>query len=824
MTLLPTRIRLVVRRLARTPLFTLVAIITLALGIGANSAIFSVVNGVLLKPLPFDDADRLVGVWHTAPGLNLPVLNIAPALYFVYRDEGRVFEDIGIWRNSAVSVTGAGEPERVDALMVTDGILPLLRVDAALGRRFTKEDDTPGAPERAMLTHGYWQRKFAGDRHIVGRAVNIDGRPFEIIGVLPEGFRLLDRNPQLLLPIRLDRARVFVGQFNFRGIARLKPGATIEQANADVARMLGLVVERFPLPPGFTRQMYDDAKIGPNVRELAQDVVGDVGDVLWVLLGTVGFVLLIACANVANLFLVRAEGRQQELAIHVALGATRRRIAWELLSESLTLAAAGGVLGLALAYGAIRALVAIAPEGLPRLHDITIDPPVLAFTVGVSLLAGLLFGLIPVLKFARPHIAGALKEGGRLSSAGRERHRARNALVVVEIALAVVLLVASGLMIRTFQAMRRVNPGFTNPAEVLTLRVAIPASLINDPVQTARMHEQIVRRIEQVPGVTSVGVSTSITMDGNDSNDPIFVEDVPTPEGRIPVLRRFKWIGGNYFQTMGQPILTGRSISWEDVYTMAPVAVVSENFAREFWKDPALAVGRRIKVGPTTQWKTIVGVVADARDNGVMLPAPTIVHWPMITKGLERPDEVRVTRGMAYAIRTERAGSDTLLKEVQQAIWSVNGNLPVASVRTLEEIRADSMARTSFTLVMLSIAAAVALLLGIVGIYGVISYVATQRTREIGIRIALGAATRDVSALFLRHGLMLAAVGIALGIAAAAALTRVMSAMLFGVSPFDVVTYAAVTGALGATALLATYLPAARAARVDPAVALRWEA
>jgi len=393
---------------------------------------------------------------------------------------------------------------------------------------------------------------------------------------------------------------------------------------------------------------------------------------------------------------------------------------------------------------------------------------------------------------------------------------------VVEIALAVVLLVASGLMIRTFQAMRHVDPGFTKPEEVLTLRIAIPESLIKDEVQTARTYEQMLRRVEQVPGVTSVGLSSSITMDGYDSNDPIFVEDFPTPEGRIPTIRRFKWIGENYFGTMGNAVLAGRDVTWNDVYTVAPVVLVTENLAREYWKDPALALGKRIRNTPNNDWRTIVGVVADVRDNGVTQPAPTIVYWPMVVDKMWT-DSRMVQRTMGFVIRSARGDSPTLLTEVQQAIWAVNPGVPLASVQTLDEIRAESMAQTSFALVMLSIAAGVALLLGIVGIYGVISYVATQRTREIGIRIALGAARRDVSVLFLRHGMVLTAIGLVLGVAGAAALTRLMSTLLFGVSALDGVTYATVALGLGATALLASYLPAMRAARTDPAIALRYD-
>ena len=823
MFIVPARLRRTARRLFRSPVFAAIAVLTLGLGIGANAAIFSVVNGVLLKPLPFADPDRLVGVWHAAPGMNIPLLNQSPATYLTYRDDGRTFEDIGLWDNNAVSVTGTGEPERIDALLVTDGTLGVLRVEPILGRRFTREDDSPATPERVMLTYAYWQRKFGGDQSVIGRSLVVDGRPREIIGVLPARFKFLGSTPQILMPFRLDRAKVFVGNFSYQGVARLKPGVTIEQANADVARMLPSVVERFPLPNGFTKKMFEEVRMGPNVRPLSADVIGDVGRILWVLLGTVGIVLLIACANVANLFLVRAEGRQQELAIHAALGASWRRICWELLSESLLLAVLGGVAGLALAEAGIRALVALAPEGLPRVDEIGIDARVVGFTAGLSLLSGVLFGLLPVFKFASPHLASALKEGGRASSDGRSRHRARNTLVVVEIAMAVVLLVGSGLMIRTFQAMRRVDPGFVQPEDVLTLRVSIPESLVADKEQAARTHEQIVRRIEQIPGITSVGVSSSITMDGNDSNDPIFVEDAPGPGGRLPPLRRFKWVGGNYFETMGNRLLAGRTIGWSDVYSRNPVVVITENFAREYWKEPQAAIGRRIRQNPKNPWRTIVGVVGDARDDGVAQPAPAIMYWPMMmTDFWDEP--LMVQRNMGYAVRTTRAGAPTLLKEIQQAVWTVNANLPVARVRTLSEIRAESMAQTSFALVMLAIAAAVALALGIVGIYGVISYVATQRTREIGIRIALGAARRDVTNLFLRHGLILASAGIAVGVVAAAGVTRVMSALLFGVKTIDPVTYIVVTAGLAATAILASYIPAARAAKVDPAIALRWEA
>ncbi len=817
-----TRMRHCMRRLARAPLFTLVAVTTLAVGIGANSAIFSVVNGVLLKPLPYQEPERLVGVWHKAPGLGFDELNQGPAFHFTYREENRVFEDIGMWNNGTATVTGLAEPERLGVLRVTEGMFSVLRVLPMLGRTFSADDETPGSPDTVILSYAYWQRKLGGEAGAVGRKLIVDGRPREIIGVMPQTFRFLRTHPALFLPLQFERSKVFVGNFSYQAVARLKPGITIEQADADVARMIPMTLEKFPLPPGFTTRMAEEARIGPNLRPLKQDAVGDVGKVLWVLLGTVGLVLLIACANVANLFLVRAEGRQRELAIRAAMGASRGQVASELMMESVTLGVIGGGLGLLLAYAGIHLLIAMGPASVPRLEDISIDPTVLAYTLGISLLAGVLFGLIPIFKYSGPDMSSALKEGGRTFSGGKERHRARNILVVSQIALALVLLISSGLMIRTFQALRKVQPGFVDPGEVLTIRVSIPRAEISDDVQAVRTHEQIMHRIEQIPGVRSVGLSTSITMDGFDNNDPIFVEDFPVPEAQIPPIRRFKWISPNYFTTMGNPILAGRDLSWTDIYNKAPVAVVTESFARLYWKDPTEAIGRRIRETKINPWREIVGVVGPEHDDGVNQKATPVVYWPML---MERfwDNKVYTQRNMAFAIRSGRVGNSTFLKEIQQAVWSVSPNLPVASVRLLRDILDDSMARTSFALVMLGIAAGVALLLGMVGIYGVISYTVSQRTREIGIRIALGAQQSEVRQMFIRHGIALTVIGAALGLGAAIGLTRLMSALLFGVTPVDPLTYLIVAVCLGAVALLASYLPARRASSVDPVEALRWE-
>jgi len=820
--LLRNEVKHVLRRLARSPMFTAVTLITLAVGIGANTAVFSVVEGVLLKPLPYHKPGELVGVWHTAPGVGLKLVNASPSLYFTYREEGRAFQDVGLWDMGTVSVTGLVEPEEVQCLSVTDGILPILEVQPILGRSFTHADDSPGSPETLMLTYGYWQRKFGGDRSVIGRRITADGHPREVIGVLPANFRFLDLKPALVQPFQFNRSKTFLGNFSYQGLARLRPGFTVASANADVARMLPLAALKFTPPPGYSLKMFEDARIGPNVRPLKDDVVGDVGNVLWVLMATIGIVLLIACANVANLLLVRAEGRQQELAIRAALGAGWRRIAGELLFESLGLALAGGVLGTGLAYAALRVLVAMGPAGLPRLDDIAIDPWVLLFTLAASIAAGVLFGLIPVLKYAGPRGGAILRQGGRSMSQSRERHRTRSALVVVQVALAMVLLVGSGLMIRTFQALRQVQPGFARPAEVQTLRFFIPGAQVRDPVQVVRMQEEIARKLSEIPGATAAAFSTSITMDGHNSFDPIFPEDHPYAEGKIPPLRRFKFASPGLLATLGNPLIAGRDFTWTDVYNLAPVAIVTENLAREYWREPSAAIGKRIREKPDAPWHEIIGVAGNERDDGVDHKAATTVYWPALMKDFWG-DGIQARRSVSYAVRSTRAGSQSFLKEIQQAIWSVNPNLPLAGVQTLDQIYRKSLARTSFLLVMLAIAGGMALLLGIVGIYGVISYAVSQRTREIGIRMALGARQQQLTGMFIRHGLVLTAIGVAFGLAAAAGLTQLISTLLFGIKPIDPVTYVGVALGLAAAATLASYVPSRQVSNVDPVEALRAE-
>ncbi len=825
MSMVVDQFKQVVRRLSRAPLFTAITLLTLAIGVGANTAIFSVVEGVLLKPLPYPHASELIGVWHTAPGIDIKELNMDPSIYFIDREQNKSFEDIGVYNGDSVSVTGAGEPENVQAMDVTDGTLPLLGVVPAHGRLFSRQDDTAGAPDTVLLSYGYWQKKFGGATSAIGQMLTVDGKPKQIIGVLPQGFNFLDRDDAaLFFPMQWDRSKTKLGNFSYRALARLKPGVTMEQASADMARLLPIANRSFPAPEGFSAAIFEKADIRPNLRPLKNDVVGDIGNMLWVLMGSIAVVLLIACANVANLLLVRVEGRRQELAVRSALGAGRGRIALELLYESALLGFAGSVIGLALAYGALRALVALAPSGLPRINEIGIDLPVLLFTLGLALVVSLLIGLVPVIRYAGQGLNATLREGGRSQSQGRERHRTRKALVVVQVALALVLLICSGLMIRTFVALMHVSPGFVDPASLQTFRFVIPEAQIPDTQRdrVVHMQQEILDKLAAMPGVSSVSFSSAIPMDGSGSNDLLYAQDRVYKEGEIPPIRRFINISPGFFATMGTRIVAGRDLTWTDTYDKRPVAIISENFAREYWHDANNALGKRIRVGTTDDWREIIGVVQDVHYDGVDQPAQTVVYWPIMGNNFEGQKEM-LRRWVAFAIRSPRAGSSAFMSEVQQRAWSVNGQVPLAYTSTVGEFARKSMARTSFTLVMLCISGSMALLLGIVGIYGVISYSVAQRTREVGIRMALGAQRGTLVALFVRQGMLLTGIGVACGLVAAFVTMRLMSSLLFHVSPVDPLTYAAITLLVLAIAYLACYLPSRRAASIDPVNALRAE-
>lgn len=814
-----SELRYVARRLRHNPGFTAACVLTLAITVGANSAIFSIINGILLKPLPYHNPDELIDLNHTAPGVNFPDVRPAPFLYFTYREQGRSFQNIGLYTPDSHTVTGLTEPEQVKSLDVTAEVLPMLGVKPELGRWFSQKDVAPGSPYTMILMDSWWQKRFGGDRSVIGRHIMVDGTSVQVVGIMPARFRFLDQNPAFLLPLQLDRNKAVLGQFSFPGIARLKPGVTIQQASADIARMIPIALHSFPPAPGTTVKIFEETRLAPKLRSLKQLLVGDVGKTLWIVMGTLGFVLLIACANVANLLLVRAEARQHELALRSALGANWIDIARELLTESIMLGLLGGIFGLGLAYGAIRLVVAIAPANLPRLNEISIDPVVVLFTFAIALITGTVFGLIPVLKYAGRGIAPALRGGGRTSSQSRQQYRANSALVVVQVALALVLLIGSGLMIRTFQQLRRVDPGF-DPKDALTMNISVPGSLVKNPEAVMRLEQSILEKISAIPGVTSVGITTSVPIDERHGSYQVYARDKNYQS--VPPLRPFKLISPGLLASMRNRLIAGREFSWTEIYQRRPVAMLSENLARELWGDPRLAIGKQISTNPKDAWREVVGVVNDERDDGVQEKAPQMAYYPLLMNNFEGIPIV-VPRSVSYVVRNKRAGSQGLLADVQRAVWSVNAALPLANVRTLNEIYNKSLARTSFTLVMLAISGAMALLIGLVGIYGVISYSVSQRGREIGIRVALGARRRELARLFVGHGLVLALIGVVCGLAGAVALTRLLVSLLFGVTPLDPLTYAAVSLGLLVASVLASYLPTLRAMRVDPIDVLRAE-
>ncbi|HTA40885.1 MAG TPA: ABC transporter permease [Bryobacteraceae bacterium] len=823
-------IRYGLRMLRRNPLFTSVALITLAIGIGANTAVFSVVNSVLLKPLPYPDSERLVAVSHSAPGAAGLTevsggLRLSPSMYFTYAEQNRTFGSMGVWIPGANTVTGVGEPERVNTIVISDGVLQALGVAPILGRWLSQADQKPGAAAAVMLSYGYWERRFGGDRSVIGRTIRVDSRPLEIVGIMPQRFRFIDTDFDLITPFAFNRANVLLPGFFLDCVARLKPGATIAGASADIARLVPVWMSSWPAAPGIDWRVYEAWRIAPAIRPLKQEVVGSVGNVLWILMGTIGTVMLIACANVANLLLVRAEARRQELAVRAAMGAGWARIVRELLLESTLLGVIGGGLGLGVAAAGLRLLVRIGPGNLPRLNEIGLDARALGFALALSILSGFLFGSLPAVKFGGPGIAPILRGGGRTLSQSRERHRSRNVLVIAQVALALVLVVSAVLMIRTFQAMRRVQPGFSRPEQIETFRTFIPDSLVADPERAARMQNDILDKLAAMPGVKSVAFANSMSMDGLPPDwDGIGPEGKTFTADDTPPMRTFKGVSPGLFGTMGTRLIAGRDYTWTDLYNRRGFVIVSENLARELWGSPAAALGKRIRtVLPSAPLKEVIGVVEDVRESGLQKPPPAIVYWPSYGENNYVADTPLIYRAITFAIRSDRAGTESLRNEMAQALRSVNGSLGMSWVRTMREVESESMARTSFTLVMLGIAGTMALLLGIVGIYGVIAYSVSQRSREIGIRSALGAQPGEIKAMFIRYALILAGIGVAIGLSAAAGLTRLMKSLLFGISPLDPVTYTAVPVLLMAAAALASYLPARRAAAVDPVETLRAE-
>ena len=819
-------IRFTFRRLRKSPGFAITVLLTLAIGIGANTAVFSVIDGVLLKPLPYPDSDRLVGLWLNAPGAGglanfSSGLQLSPSMYFTFSQHNQSFQSMGVWTWSNSNITGLAQPEEVPTALVTGGVLESLEVPPAFGRWFSSADLDPHGSETAILSYGYWQRRFGGDRSVIGRTIQVDSRSREIVGVMPRGFRMVDRDFDLLLPLAFDPHNQKMAPFGYDGIARLRPGVSLQQADADIGRLIGVWMNSWSNGPGTNPHYYEKWRITPAFRSLKQLVIGNVSSALWVVMATVGLVMIIACTNVANLFLVRAESRQPELIIRAALGAGRARIARELLLESLVIGLVGGILGIGIAYAGLHLLVSVGPANMPRMTEISLDWRSLAFTFLISLIAGLFFGSVPAWKYSRSRAALTTAGVSRTSSVGRDRQRSRSVLVIAQVAMAVVLLVSALLMIRTFAALSNVEPGFRSE-HLQTMRISIPESLVKDPLMAARIDNEIADKIAAIPGVSSVAYASALPMEPFDPNWDQLIIEGKNYQRQEPPLRLFNYISPGYFKAMGTRIVAGRDYTWADIYGLRLMLVVSENFARENWGSAQAAIGKRVRQFDKLPWSEVIGVVQDTHQHGVDENAPAIIYWPVFFNSpyspVPVPDAVRSVR---FAVRSDRAGTLNLLNQIEQAVWSVNADLPLASVETMQEVYAKSMARTSFTLTMLGIAGAMALLLGIIGIYGVISYAVAQRTREIGIRLALGAQKSELKWMFVRSALVLTVGGVAIGVIAAAVLTQAMRSLLFGISPHDPLTYAAVPVILCAAAALASYLPARRAAGINPVEALR---
>ncbi len=811
-------VRYAFRTLRRSPGFTGVAIATLAIGIGANAAIFSAVNGVLLKPLAFDDADRLVGVWHTAPGLDYPQIPLSGDTYALMRDNNAVFEELALITGAGGILTGNGDPERVAASAVTHTFFPLLGIEPALGRLFTAEEDMPDVPRVVLLTHGLWERRYGGDPGMVGRTIELDGAPVEVIGVLPEGFDYLGNESALWWPMGIDVTNPPTGSFSFNGLGKLLPGRTTEAAEANLAPLVDRLLEINAESENYVAFL-ENGRLATLVHPLKEDLIGDSRGPLLLLLGTVGFVLLIACANVANLVIVRSDARRREMAVRSALGAGRGVLARQFMAESGVLAVAGGVLGLMLAYLGVPALLRAAPDGLPRAEEIGIDGTVLLFTLGMVLLSVLLFAGLPMIRSFSASSFGALTSS-RGSTAGKDRHRLRNLLVAGQTALALVLLVGSGLMIRSFNELRNVHPGF-DPEGVLTFRVNLPDAQYTTAQGAAGFHMQLLERLAALPGVQRVGAVNSTPMGSNVSGTGHAIEDRPAAPGELPPILYTKYAAPGYFESMGIRLLEGRTLDRADHEQQLANVVVNAAVVNRVWPGES-ALGRRISFSSndtTATWYTVVGVVEATRDAGLDEDPRELVYYPLVGAN---GDEDWTVRNLTYTVKT--AGLPTALSGPARAeVWALDGNLPVTQIRPMQEILDQSTARISFTMMSLAMSAVVALILGAIGLYGVVSYVVSERTREIGVRIALGAESGEVQRMVVGQGVKLSLLGLAIGLVASLGLTRLMESLLFGTSPTDPFTLVSTSLILLAVGATASYLPARRASAIDPVESLRAE-
>ncbi|MBV9924270.1 MAG: ABC transporter permease [Acidobacteria bacterium] len=794
-------IRYAVRRLLKSPGFAAVAVGALALGIGANTAIFSVVNSVLLRPLPYPQPEQLVQLWESRPRQNMPRVEIAPHEFIAWAEQSQSFQRLAAIDSAEYNLTGRGEPARVTGALVSAGYFPLLGVQPVQGRAFLEEEDRPGASEVVVLSHELWQTRFNSDPSIVGQTLSLDGVACTIVGVLPRGFRL-PQGAALARPIAFsaeDRTRP--GSHFLNVLGRLKDGVGAPQAEAEMATVASRV-----------EQSLGGTNVGHQVVvvPLHEQVVGGARTALLTLLAAVALVLLIACANVANLLLARAAARRREVAVRAALGASRWRIVRQLLAESLLLAGLAGVLGLLLAVWGVELLVRLDPAGVQRAGEVTLDWRVLAFTLGLSVLTGILFGLAPALQASKTDFVESLKEGGR-SGQGLARSRLRSGLVVGEVALTLVLLVGAGLLLKSFSRLLAVDPGL-DARNVLTLDVALPSAKYNEPQRITAFYERLVQEAAAVPGVQAAGVVSVLPLAGDDTSNFVQIEGrAPLPPGQAMRAGR-RNVSADYFRTLGIPVKRGRALAASDADGAQPVLVINESLARSFFPDED-PVGKRVRTGDKSPWVEIVGVVGDVRHRGLDVDARPEMFFPHT----QTP-----SRRMTLVVRSS-GDPAALAAPLRERVRSIDRDQPVGDVKTMEEWVSESVASRRFTAALLGVFAAAAAALAALGLYGVVSYSVAQRTHEIGLRVALGARPRDVLRLVIGQGLTLTLVGAAVGLAAAFALTRVISGLLFNVGATDPSIFVAVPLLLVVVALLACYLPARRATKVDPMVALRYE-
>ncbi len=793
------------RVLLKQPGLTLIAVLTLALGIGANTASFRVDNSVLLRPLPYPDSGRLMTIWENHQALGGPEREwTSPTGFEDWRDQTRSFENVAAFVGWSPTLTDRFEPEQLTGAVVSHDVFSMLGVTLARGRSFRQDEDRKGAEPVAVISHGLWQRRFGSDANIVGRTITLSGESFTIIGVTPADFKFPIINAaeiwRTIQPTLNEGCKR--GCLTIRVMARLKPAATIESARAELNALARRIEQEFP---------QSNAKVGATLTPLHEFLVGNVKTPLLILLGAVVLVLLIACANVANLLLARAATREKEIAIRSALGAGRWRIVRQLLVESLILAFIGGLAGLLFAYWLVDLLVAFSPDGTPRIDEITIDRRVLGFTCGVSVLTGLIFGLAPAWQISKVDLNRSLKESGKSSQASRSGRQALSALVIAEIAVALVLLIGAGLLLKSFIRLQRIDPGF-NSNNMLTMRVVLPRNAYPERRQLSAFAAQLLDRINALPGVQAAGAVSTLPLGGINNDTSFSIEGRPQPSPNQEPVAWYSSVSSDYFRAMGMQLRAGRVLTERDEANSTQVVVINETMARRYFsnEDP---LGKRIGNGEPDGWREIVGIVADVKHFGLNQDARPSMYLSI------QQDPVR---SLFIVVRSNSDPLD-LAAAVRGAVSSIDKNLAVANVKTMEQRLTESIAPQRFTLLLILIFSVLALLLAAAGIYGMMSYLVTQRTQEIGVRMALGARTTDVLRMVIRHGMILTMSGVAIGLVGAMALTRLMANLLFGVSAFDPITFAAVSFLLIAISLIACLLPARRASKVDPMIALRYE-